>query len=111
MNIDVHELKPGALGLIAHKMKPHELNAWVKRIGVDPIPYYSSDLLYPDGSLYMLDKHIPHSTLVLVVSKKQLKKCYSNTSWPFYTVIWNEMIYLVKRDLVINPHANNIQES
>ena len=109
MNIDVHELKPGALGLIAHKMKPHELNAWVKRVGGDLTPYYSSDLLHLDGSLYMLDKHIPHSTLVLIVSKKQLKN-YVDTTWTFYKVIWNEMIYLVRRDLVINPRANDIQE-
>lgn len=104
---DVHGLKPGELGLVAHKMRNHELNAWVRRAGSPPSSrYFPSDLVF-HGNLYVLDLHIPHSTMVLVLSENQLRNVSFSTFQLFYQVIWNEMVCFVKRDLVINPHAND----
>lgn len=105
MNIDVHELKPGTLGLIAHCMKPNEWNAYIKEPNPGKTPW-----IFVDNVPYKLSLHIPHSSLVLVV-----KAFSASTVQPpiqsYYEVIWQDFTCLVQRDLIINPRANDIQES
>jgi hypothetical protein len=58
----VHNLKPGALGLVAHTMKSHELNGWVKTdVTIKVLP----TTLVVDGEFYGLNVHIPHATNVV----------------------------------------------
>ena len=101
----VHNLKPGALGLVAHTMKPHELNGWVKRVVVDSTQYYPSDLMF-GGNLYKLDLHIPHGTLVLVLSENQLRTASSNIYSRYYQVLWGETALFIRGDRVFNPYFN-----
>lgn len=102
----VHDLKPGSIGLVAHTMKPHELNGWVKRLNVDKMKYYTNDLMFR-GNLYFLNLHVPHGTLVLILSEQSLKRTTSSIPGSFYQVLWGETVVFLKRDLLINPYLNS----
>lgn len=96
----VHDLKPGSLGVIAHKMKPTEENAWV--------PDHQAKLAYVhcNGVGYALKHHIPHGTIVMVVKEVSVTTYPAVPAW-FYEIIWSDLICLVRRELVINPHLNS----
>jgi hypothetical protein len=99
----VHNLKPGALGLVAHTMKSHELNGWVKTdVTIKVLP----TTLVVDGEFYGLNVHIPHATFVLILSEHSLRTVYNSSVVRYYKVLWRDMICLIKRELLINFHVN-----
>lgn len=101
MDSAVHRLKPGSLGLVAHTLKPYELNGWVK--GVDIKTRWHISQLVFHGHVYCLNVHVPHGTLVLVVSEQKP----SNISESYYEVLWGETVLFLKKETLLNPYFQN----
>jgi hypothetical protein len=106
---NVYDLKPGSIGVVAHTLKPHELNGWVKRVK-DQATYCAGDLVF-NNDLYFLNVHVPRGTFVFILSEQELKHSTSIISDFFYEVLWEETIVLLKRDTVFNPYYNSVQAS
>lgn len=100
---DVHDVKPGALGIVAHEHSIHVLNVWTPR-ELDRGQFLSSFLF--EGRAYDLTIHMPHGTFVLVVSEHEFLLS-NKIATRFYRIIWNELFCFIRRDLVINPYINN----
>lgn len=100
MQSDVHDLQPGALGLVAHEMKLHQFNGWTKRqlLEVERGPYGDRALC--------LTHHIPHGALVLVLSSHKMNFVVHGDPI-FYQVLWNETCLFIERRLVFNPYVNS----
>jgi hypothetical protein len=110
MDSAVHRLKPGSLGLVAHTMKPYELNGWIKRVSIDKTKWYTNDLVFC-GQLYFLNAHVPHGTLVLVLSEQDLKRTTDTTTESYYEVLWGETKLFVKKETLLNPYFRNEESS
>lgn len=95
MNPDVHHLEPGNLGLVAHKMKLYEFNGWTRKQVSEP----SGD------SVWSLTHHIPHGTLVLILSFHRMN-CAIHGDPNFYQILWDETCLFVARSLVYNPYVD-----
>jgi hypothetical protein len=115
--MNVHELKPGDIGLVAHQITPYGSNAWSRKtISVDPSTRMigSGDFEF-EGNTYAIDTHVPHGTLVLIVSKHKLQtgRVLSSSIDPsesnlgfFYRIVWGERILFIRQELVLNPYVN-----
>jgi hypothetical protein len=105
----VHDLKPGSLGLVAHNLKPYELNGWVR--GVDIKRRCNISKLIFHGHVYCLNVHVPHGTLVLVVSEQKPSNSLESYSFDvynsYYEVLWGETVLFLKKETLLNPYFQN----
>lgn len=104
---NIHDIQPGKFGVVAHKMKPDQLNCWINlgyqeseiTIWMGSVPWYN-------GNPLVLSYHIPHGTLVLVTAPARDMIFAGIDPKLYYRILWNEIDCWIKKELLINPYFN-----
>jgi hypothetical protein len=103
MKKDVHDLNPGELAIVAIKPNATSFNALTKthnQFGGSNVHYFLA------GELWKYTLSIPHGSIVLVVSKHKVTWTFNNLSIDMYKIIYQDGIYLIKVNSLINPYFN-----
>lgn len=93
MTISVHDIEPGQLGLVAHKLRTTEPNFLVPQ--QDPKFLIS-------GQPWKWAGHIEHGTFVLIIERLT----DGTSEFDYYKVIWGEEVGWINAKHLINPRMN-----
>jgi hypothetical protein len=113
--LDVHDVKPGELGIVAHNkllsenfMFQHYWDTEKKNRVLQARDHYSISYcnVLLGGDIVEPTKHIPHGDMVLVLSEESPKPIGSNRP-VFYKVLWDGNVGWIEKKYVINPWASN----
>lgn len=73
----------------------------LKKRALEKTSYYN---IFLKGDLVNLTSHIPHGTMVLVLSQEKPGKDIHDPV--FYQILWGEVVCWVKKEYLINPRMN-----
>lgn len=110
MKKDVHDLNPGELAIVAIDSNYFAFNALTKKPGNFGVCDTRTDYLV-DGDAWKYTTAIPHASIVFVISKHRMHwfatlASTSEREMDVYKIIYQDGIYLIPSNILINPHFN-----